>query len=339
MWSNPERDTLWHPVYGERSSVRDYYHEVVVHLGKADLPKQELHLVIRAYNEGIAMRYFFPEQPEGGAYVRITLEKTEFTLPDETIAYVAPFAQADYRAVPLTSWSTEAERPLTLVLKSGLYACLAEAEMVNYSITKFKLSTEKPNTIQCSQYDAVEETAPFATPWRVIMVAEKAGDLLEHNDLILNLNPPCAIDRPGWIKPGKVIREITLSTTGAKASINFAAQHNIQYVEFFEQVPTVWDETKVIHGEIGKYITIARRSGDRWFIGAITNVEQRTLEIPLSFLPKGKHYQASIYSDDRAVPTRTKVRIDRKQVDASSIPTATSLPSGGEAIRLESIMK
>jgi len=64
------------------------------------------------------------------------------------------------------------------------------------------------------------------------MIAESAGKLLEQNYLIQNLNPPCEISDPSWIKPGKVIRDITLTTAGGMACIDFAAGHGMQYVEF-----------------------------------------------------------------------------------------------------------
>jgi alpha-glucosidase len=72
---------------------------------------------------------------------------------------------------------------------------------------------------------------PLTTPWRVVMIAESPGKLLENNDILLNLNDPCAIDDTSWIKPGKVLRDITLTTAGAKACVDFAATHGLQYVE------------------------------------------------------------------------------------------------------------
>ena len=82
-------------------------------------------------------------------------------------------------------------------------------------------------------------------------------------------------------------------------------------IEFFEKVPTVWDETMVVQGEIGQYITMARRSGNNWFVGTLTNNDARTLTIPLDFLPKGKKYIAKIYSDDPTVNTLTKVKVEQ----------------------------
>ena len=105
-------------------------------------------------------------------------------------------------------------------------------------------------------------------------------------------------------------------------------------IEFFEKVPTVWDDTKVLQGEIGQYVSMARRKGGDWFVGTITNNDGRSLTIPLDFLPKGKKYTASIYSDDPAVKTKTQVRIDRIRVDHKKKLEVKLAPSGGQAIWL-----
>lgn len=60
--------------------------------------------------------------------------------------------------------------------------------------------------------------------------------------------------------------------------------------EFISSVPVVWDETKVLDAKVGEYVVIARRSGEKWFLGAITNNTGRELEVDLSFLPENKNY-------------------------------------------------
>lgn len=226
------RDTLWHPVYGERAVVRDHFNAKIIILKKKGTGER-LHLIVRAYNEGIAFRYFFPENPErGGAYLTIDSEKTTFSVPENTQAWVTYRAQHEYQLLPVKDWKDEAERPLTLQLPNGLYASLAEAEMVNYSRTKFKVNAGEENIIRCAMYGPVEDIAPFASPWRVVMVAEKPIDLLANNDLILNLNAPCAIKNTDWIKPGKVIRTVSLTTEGAKKVVDFAKKRNIDFVHF-----------------------------------------------------------------------------------------------------------
>lgn len=230
--SRSDKDTVWVPLYGERSSIRDHYRAMELSLSDPSQVKRSVHIQVRAYDEGIAFRYFLPEHPEGGEYLHITSEQTEFTMPEGTKAWFTPVAQAPYELLPLSGWPGECERPLTLELSNGLYACLAEAHMVNYSRTKFVLSEDKKNTVCCSMYGDVDEITPFYTPWRVVMVAEKPGALLENNDIILNLNPPSELKNIGWIEPGKVMREMTLSTAGALKLVDFAVQRHLQYIHF-----------------------------------------------------------------------------------------------------------
>lgn len=220
-------DTVWKPVYGERAEVRDHYNQQVYVIktgGRGD----RLHVIVRAYNEGIGFRYKYA----GSSYLRITSEKTTFCVPQNTYGWFAPFAQAEHKKLPIKDWPGEAERPLTLQLENGLYASLAEAEMVDYSRTKFIVNKGEENIIRCKMYDAVEEIAPFATPWRVVMIAEQPKDLLANNDLILNLNKPCQIENTDWIKPGRIVRTVSLTTEGAKKVIDFAVKRKINYVHF-----------------------------------------------------------------------------------------------------------
>ncbi|MBN8825482.1 MULTISPECIES: glycoside hydrolase family 97 protein [unclassified Spirosoma] len=521
------KDTTWKPVYGERSKIRDHYNQLDIQLQKEDSPDYELHVILRTYNEGIAFRYFFPEHPKG-LYYRVMAENSEFTLPAETKAWYTAWAQGAYQKLPLAAWPETSERPLTLALLNGLYVSLAEAELTDYAMTKFKLSPDKPNTIITSMYESADLMSDVGTPWRVVMVAERPGKLLENNDILLNLNPPATVANTDWIKPGKMMREVTLTTEGAMSCIDFAAAHNLQYIlfdwkwygpaftfqsdarqvvapidmpkviaygneknvgvilyvnlqalykqmdqifplykkwgvkgvkfgfvevgshrwmtwlteakrkalannlmvnihdeyrptgtsrtypnvmtqegirgneefpdathntilpftrylagagdyticyydkrlknthahqlamnvisysplqsvfwydkpalyngepeiEFFANVPTVWDDTRVIHDAIGEYVTIARRSGNDWFVGTITNNDGRMLKLPLDFLPKGKTYTAHIYSDDPAVATKTQVRVATQIVKAGQSLDMNLLPRGGQAVWL-----
>jgi alpha-glucosidase len=556
-------DETWKPVYGERSTVRNRYNECTIDLLTDNHTNCPFQVVIRMYNEGAAFCYRFPEHLSTSV-LHIQGEKTEFTFEEGTIAYVTPFAQELYHAQPLHDWSYgttlplpfwaaptpeyESERPLTMLLPNGLYASIGEARLVDYSRMKFVLSQVKKNAVLAKLFGPVTESSPFETPWRVIMVAEKPGDLLEHNDIYLNLNPPCAIINTGWIKPGKVMREVTLSTAGARECVDFCARHNIQYIEFdagwygyeysktsdasrvdvdprrnpkkdldlqeileyarkknigvflyvnhralekqiddilpvyqqwgvagmkfgfvhvgshkwtswvhdavrkaagynlmvdihdeyrptgfsrthpnlltqegvygnecmpdanhntilpftrflagaadyticyyhqaglkenikpikttsahqmalsvlyysplqfvfwydkpsdyqeepemefFENLPTVWDTTKVILADIGKFAAIARKKDDRWFLGCITNNEGRTLDIPLNFLDKKKNYIASLYTDGgESIPTRTHVRIERRTVRSTSVIRAGLRPSGGIAMEIRPV--
>lgn len=225
--TNTRQDILWHPVYGERSTIKDRYQACSVVINRQG-SRSKLNLDIRAYNEGIAFRYRFP----GGQYLKITDEYTEYTLPEGTKAYFTPRAQTSYEHLPLQGWPGESERPLLLTLPGETYVCLTEAQVTDYVRTKFKLSADKKNTILSAMYGPVEEIAPYHTPWRVIMCAANPGEILEHNDILLNLNPSCKIKDTSWIKPGKVMREVTLTTEGGKALVDFAVKRKLQYIHF-----------------------------------------------------------------------------------------------------------
>lgn len=217
----------WYPVYGERSVVNDCYKGYTYTLkgkGRGD----KLALIVRIYNSGVGFRYKYLH----GSYLRITEEFTTFTVPENTYCWFAPFAQAEHKRMLVKDWPGEAERLLTLQLENGLYASLAEAEMVDYSRTKFVVRKGESNVIRCKMYDAVEDIAPFEPPWRVVMIAESPKDLINNNDLILNLNKPCQIEDTSWIKPGRIIRTVSLTTDGAKKVVDFAVKRGLNYIHF-----------------------------------------------------------------------------------------------------------
>ena len=117
---------------------------------------------------------------------------------------------------------------------------------------------------------------------------------------------------------------------------NYEAQPAFQFIR---DVPTDWDTTRVIQGKIGDYVVVARRerNGQSWYVGAITDEEARTFDIPLSFLPAGRSYVAEIYAD---VPGETwlgnplPVAISRRGVDSTTRLRMVLAPGGGQAIRI-----
>jgi alpha-glucosidase len=105
-------------------------------------------------------------------------------------------------------------------------------------------------------------------------------------------------------------------------------------LEFFDHVPTVWDDTKVIEGRIGEYAVMARKSCDSWFMGCMNSGQARTFEVPLDFLDPGKRYTAHVYVDDPQVPTRTHVKIDRLDANQGTVLKMVISAQGGQAVRL-----
>jgi alpha-glucosidase len=105
--------------------------------------------------------------------------------------------------------------------------------------------------------------------------------------------------------------------------------------EFVQQVPTTWDETRVIDAKPSEYLAIARRKGTDWYIGAITNHESRTITHVLDFLPDG-NYSAEIYSDapvtDHNLNHLVKVV---KLVNKRTVMNMVLAPGGGQSMRLK----
>jgi alpha-glucosidase len=114
------------------------------------------------------------------------------------------------------------------------------------------------------------------------------------------------------------------------------AQGEWSELRFFDECPTTWDETRVLAGEIGEYIVIARRHGQRWFLGAMTNQLPRQLDISLSFLTSGP-WEAHIYKDGPAasLANQTPVQVSRQSVSGGNRMRLDLAPSGGQAIRFE----
>ncbi|WP_372753461.1 glycoside hydrolase family 97 N-terminal domain-containing protein [Labilibaculum sp.] len=247
----------WTAKFGERSTIPDNYNQVKVYF---ESKSAKLNLICRAYNEGVAFSYEIPEQNK----------LTKINLDDEVINYHFTAdhevwstpkrepgvltAQGQYRKIPLSELEEGCERPLVIEIGEDVKIALAEAKLVDYARLSYKVSKEfkfgitssldgklealMQDTItgalegQWSHHSKIVKKLPFQSPWRVVMMAEDHGKLVENNYLIQNLNDSCAIKDVSWITPGKVLREGTLTTKGAFAAIDFVASHNMQYVHF-----------------------------------------------------------------------------------------------------------
>ena len=560
-------DTTWTPLYGENAHIRDHYNQLVLHYEKGSngqgtvsegYDKRKYYamdIVIRAYNEGVALRYHFPETANS-LFLHITGEQTHFAMPAGTHAWYEEWAQGPYEQRPLLTshlspltsepWF-ESERPLLLQLPDGTYVALLEAAMKDYTRGKFRLV--KDNVLQVALYDCADIISPYDTPWRVIMAADRAVDLINHKDLILNLNEPAdsSLTLPlrgesegapspptTWVRPGKAFRSGKLTKDGIFRSIDYCKQLGFDYVEldagwygpegkvssdarkvvetrdftmpevcqyaksqgigvwvyvnqralyrqldellplykewgisgikfgfvhignqqwstwlheavrkcaeyqlmvdihdeyrptglsrtypnlltqegirgneempdadhntllpftrylcgpadytlcyfnsrvkntkghqlamaavyysplqfyfwydgpfvdkgeeelqFWRDCPTVFDESLALDGQPGEYIIQARRSGNDWFVGCMTNTEGRTVAVSTDFLPKGK-YTVTIYNDDPTLQTRTRVRTTTKTIKGGQPITLQLQPSGGAALHITPINK
>ena len=106
-------------------------------------------------------------------------------------------------------------------------------------------------------------------------------------------------------------------------------------MDFLSQVPTVWDDTKVLDGKIGEYILLARKSGDKWYIGAMTNWKERDIEIDFGFLD-GKGYYLDVWQDGmNADRDATDYKRAKMRVNKNSQIKIHLAPGGGLAAVLE----
>jgi len=108
--------------------------------------------------------------------------------------------------------------------------------------------------------------------------------------------------------------------------------------QFIKDVPVDWDDTRVLNGEVGDYVTIARkeRGGPNWYLGALTDEDGRTLSVPLTFLDEGRRYTAQIYRDGDKAHWKTApqdIVIEERSVVRGDTLTLKLAPGGGQAIR------
>ena len=229
-----KKNVDWQPVYGERNEYPDNYNELLVRFSSLSFDGG-LALRIRAYNEGVAFRYEIKSDRE----LLLKQELTEFAYPEDPVLWASKQAQSEIEELRLSDLSFIAERPLLAELSDSVYTAIGEAGLVDFARMKFLKSNSKPNTLVAALEDEEPEKqtitiAPrgYNTPWRYIMAGRSPAQILQNNFLLLNLNEENRLSSTSFIKPGKIIREVTLTTQGGIACVDFAVKHNLQFVEF-----------------------------------------------------------------------------------------------------------
>jgi len=222
-------DETWEPVWGEVKKIRNYYKEMLVKLVQPVVKNRRMYIRFRLFNDGLGFRYEFPEQRDM-TYFTVTDEKTEFALTGNHKTFWIPgdyetneyaYTTSKLSEVDATKGLTVNEiyartvigknyvqTPLMMKTDDGLYINIHEAAQVNYPAMNLKIDYDKFVLTSTLVPDAYGNKAylqtPDKTPWRTIIVSEKAGDILTSR-IILNLNEPCKIKDVSWIKPVKYI--------------------------------------------------------------------------------------------------------------------------------------
>lgn len=216
----------WQTVYGERKAVPEHYNQVTLQFESLEGTGLRLTLFLRLYNEGFAYQYILSQQGE----IILKNEQSHFGLPEDATAWVSSFAQSVLTEKKIRDIRDVVERPLTVRLNNNLYVAIGEAALVD--VARMKFSYSAATGLSTKLDGETKKTGELKSPWRYVLIGKSPADLLEKNYLVLNLNNGNEIKDTKWIQPGKVLRETTLTTTGAYNCIDFAAKHNIQYICF-----------------------------------------------------------------------------------------------------------
>lgn len=219
-------DETWKPVWGETATIRNHYNELAVTLNQP-ATKRNIVIRFRVYDDGMGLRYEFPQQEELNYFV-IKEEHTQFAMAGDHKTFWIPgdYDTQEYETVesklseirglmksaitPNSSQTTFSptgvQTSLQMKTDDGLYINIHEAACVNYATMHLNLDDknmvfESWLTPDAQGYKGYIQT-PFNTPWRTVIVSDDARDMLSSN-LILNLNEPCALDDVSWIRPIK----------------------------------------------------------------------------------------------------------------------------------------
>ena len=203
-------DETWEQIWGEKRFIQNNYNELVVTLQEKSGAKRKLEVQFRAFDDGVALRYVFPEQGISDS-IFIMDECTEFNLASDGDSWWIPAYRDNryeylYEKTRISEMDT-VHTPVTFQSDNGLYLSLHEANLVDFAsmtIAQIEGSSLKCDLVPWSDGVKVKTTAPFKTPWRTIQIAEKPGDLIT-SYLILNLNEPNAMTDVSWIQPHKYL--------------------------------------------------------------------------------------------------------------------------------------
>ena len=221
-------DETWTPVWGEESSIRNHYNELCVTLTQ---PANDrfIKLRFRLFDDGLGFRYEFPAQ-KNLTYFIIKEERTQFAMAGDHTAWWLPgdYDTQEYETVTsrlseirgkmkaavtqnssqTPIWEGGVQTALMMRTDDGLYINLHEAACIDYS--KMHLNYDDKTGIFESwltpdaRGDKGYLQAPCVSPWRTVIVSDKATDILASR-ITLNLNEPCKIEDTSWIKPTKYI--------------------------------------------------------------------------------------------------------------------------------------
>jgi len=277
-------DESWNPVLGEQKTIRNNYNELLVTLAQKSVKDRFIRIRFRLFNDGLGFRYEFPEQPNLNYFI-IKEEKTQFALAGDHKAFWLPgdFDTQEYstmtsdlsevrgkmkeavtpNASQTTFSPTGLQTPLMMKSKDGLYINIHEAALVDYSTMSLNLDDKNLILESFLTPDAIGDKgymqAPAQSPWRTIVVSDKATEILA-SKLILNLNEPTKYKDVSWIKPIKYVGVWWEMITG-KSTWAYADIENVQLgvTDYSKLKPNGKHAANTAH--VKEYIDFAAKNG------------------------------------------------------------------------------
>lgn len=222
-------DSWWKPVWGDVKEIRENYNQLTVALSQQGEKALMFNIVFKVFDDGMGFRYEFPEQKNLSHFI-VSEELTRFKLAGDHKAFWIPGDYDSNEFNPNTSKLSEVnaadpkyganiyghqyidnnsvQTPLMLKTSDGLYINIHEAALVNYPAMNLRINKSDFTLSSVLVPDALGNKAylqaPAKTPWRTIIVSDKATDVLASHT-ILNLNEPSVIADHSWIKPTKYV--------------------------------------------------------------------------------------------------------------------------------------
>ena len=202
-------ENTWELPWGETRKVKNKFNETKITF--RDHKNQKVgNILFRAYDDGIAFRYQLLDENAVRDTIIIKDEISQFNLTEDAESWWIPAYTENryehlYNRTKISKIDT-VHTPLTIRYSNNIHLSIHEADLVNYS--SMQLFSEG-NTLNCdlapwSNGDKVRRRLPFETPWRTVLVAKEAKDLIASN-LTINCNDSSLIDDPSWIQPSKYI--------------------------------------------------------------------------------------------------------------------------------------
>ena len=256
-------DETWTQPWGEVAEIRDHHHELRMTVESVD-PERRMVVVVRVFDNGIGLRYEWPEQPALDAF-RIMDERTGFRFARDgdswwIRAYEWNRYEMLYANTPLSRAGAALHTPFTMAMNEGPYVAVHEAALVDYAGMSLRRTGPLAYEADLAPWSTgvrVYAEAPARSPWRVLLVGDTPGDLVT-NYTVLNLNEPNRLGDVSWARPGKYIGiwwalhlgewswssgpNHGATTEHAERYIDFAAEHGFDGV-LIEGWNVGWDGT------------------------------------------------------------------------------------------------